>query len=391
MNAETRQFVFSHLHDDVRQLALQKSPAEVDLRCALQQIEARQLLAEKVPSWATNADIEFPPRLSVEQCSSEATARYKSGLLSGSTLVDLTGGMGIDCHFLSQNFATTDYVEREPHLVELATRNFAVLGDKITTHLADSETFLQSMDEVDAIFIDPARRDAVGRKTVSIADCTPNVAALQNLLLQKAKRVLVKLSPMLDIALLQRELRHIKQIHVVATGNECKEVLALLERDFVGEPTIFAVNLPNEPFCFLISEEKNAKIELATSLGRYLYEPNVALMKAGAFRSVAAHYSVRKLHINSHLYTSDELISDFRGRIFQIDNFAPFDKKIGTTLLLGIKKANLAVRNFPLSVAELRKKLHLTDGGEIYLFATTLANGEKVVVKCRKVTMTIDE
>lgn len=386
MNTETRQFVFAHLHDDVRQLALQKSPADVDLRCALQQIEARQLLAEKVPSWAANADIEFPPRLSVEQCSSEATARYKSGLLSGRTLVDLTGGMGIDCHFLSQNFATTDYVEREPHLVDLATRNFSVLGDKITTHLADSEAFLQSMDEVDAIFIDPARRDAGGRKTVSIADCTPNVAALQNLLLQKAKRVLVKLSPMLDIALLQRELQHIKQIHVVAMGNECKEVLALLERDFVGEPTIFAVNLPNEPFRFLISEEKNAHIELATSLGCYLYEPNAALMKAGAFRSVAAHYGVRKLHINSHLYTSDELISDFQGRIFQIEDFAPFDKKIGTTLLADIANANVSVRNFPLSVAELRKKLHLTDGGDVYLFATTMANGGKIVVRCKKLS-----
>ena len=386
MNTATRQFVFAHLHDDVRQLALQKSPADVDLRCALQQIEARQLLTEKVPSWAANADIEFPPRLSVEQCSSEATARYKSGLLSGRTLVDLTGGMGIDCHFLSQNFATTDYVEREPHLVNLATRNFAVLGDKITTHLADSEAFLQSMDEVDAIFIDPARRDAGGRKTVSIADCTPNVAALQTLLLQKAKQVLVKLSPMLDIALLQRELQHIKQIHVVATGNECKEVLALLERDFMGEPTIFAVNLPNEPFSFLISEEKNAKIELTTSLGRYLYEPNAALMKAGAFRSVAAHYGVRKLHINSHLYTSDELNPDFQGRIFQIEDFAPFDKKIGTTLLANVTNANVSVRNFPLSVAELRKKLHLADGGDIYLFATTMANGAKVVVRCKKLS-----
>ncbi len=385
MNDATRQFVFAHQRDDVRALALHGAPDGVDLRYALQQIAARQILTDKVPSWARCPEVEFPPHLSVEQCSSEAAARYKSGLLSGHSLVDLTGGLGVDCHFLSQRFAQTDYVEREPHLAALAAQNFSVLGDKIAVHQADCEAFLPTMPPVDAIYLDPARRDVAGRKTVALADCTPNVADLQELLLEKAQQVLVKLSPMLDIALLVRELRCVKAVHIVATGNECKEVLALLERDFMGEPTIFAVNLPdNEVFAFRLSDEKQAACLWADRLQRYLYEPNAALLKAGAFRSVAVRYNLRKLHINSHLYTSDELLPNFPGRQFEVVGAASFDKKIGKTLLADVAKANLTVRNFPLSVADLRKKLHIAEGGDIYLFATTLADGQRVIVRCRK-------
>ncbi len=385
MNDATRQFVFAHQHDDVRALALHGAPAGVDLRYALQQIEARQILSGKVPSWARCPDVEFPPHLSIEQCSSEAAARYKSRLLSGRQLVDLTGGLGIDCHFLAQRFAQTDYVEREPHLAALAEQNFAVLGDAIRVHCADCEAFLPAMLQVDAIYIDPARRDTTGRKTVSIADCTPNVVALQDLLLEKARQVLVKLSPMLDIALLVRELRYVKAVHVVAVGNECKEILALLERDFAGEPTISAINLPdNEAFEFRLSDEKCAACAWAERVQRYLYEPNAALLKAGAFRSVAVRYNLHKLHINSHLYTSDSRLADFPGRQFEVVGAAPFDKKISKTLLADVEKANLTVRNFPLSVADLRKKLRLTEGGDIYLFATTLSDGQRVIVRCRK-------
>lgn len=385
MNDATRQFVFAHQRDDVRALALHGAPDGVDLRYALQQIAARQILSDKVPSWVRCPEVEFPPHLSVEQCSSEAAARYKSGLLSGRSLVDLTGGLGVDCHFLSQRFAQTDYVEREPNLAALAAQNFAVLGDKIAVHQADCEAFLPTMPSVDAIYLDPARRDVAGRKTVALADCTPNVAALQDLLLEKAQQVLVKLSPMLDIALLVRELRCVKTVHIVAVSNECKEMLALMERDFVGEPTIFAVNLPdNEAFAFRLSDEKQAACLWADRLQRYLYEPNAALLKAGAFRSVAVRYNLHKLHINSHLYTSDEFLPNFPGRQFEIVGVAPFDKKIGKTLLADVAKANLTVRNFPLSVADLRKKLRLTEGGDIYLFATTLADGQRMIVRCRK-------
>ncbi len=385
MNDATRQFVFAHQCDDVRALALRGAPEGVDLRYALQQIEARQILVDKVPSWARCPDVEFPPHLSVEQCSSEAAARYKSGLLSGHSLVDLTGGLGVDCHFLSQRFAQTDYVEREPHLAALAAQNFAVLGDKIRVHQADCEDFLPTMPPVDAIYLDPARRNMAGRKTVALADCTPNVVALQELLLEKAQQVLVKLSPMLDIAQLVRELRCVKAVHIVAVGNECKEILALMARCFVGEPTIFAVNLPdNEAFALRLSDEKQAACLWADSLQHYLYEPNAALLKAGAFRSVAVRYNLRKLHINSHLYTSDEFLPNFPGRQFEVVGTAPFDKKIGKTLLADVAKANLTVRNFPLSVAEVRKKLRLTEGGDIYLFATTLADGQRVIVRCRK-------
>lgn len=390
MDEATRQFVFAHLHDDVRALALRSAPDGVDMRYALQQIEARRILAEKVPTWARHPDVEFPPHLSVEQCSSEAAARYKGGLLSGRSFVDLTGGLGVDCHFVAQRFAQADYVEREPHLAALAERNFAVLGDDIRVHRADCVAFLRAMPEVDAAYIDPARRDAVGRKTVSIADCTPNVVELQDLLLAKARRVLVKLSPMLDIALLLRELRCVKAVHIVAVGNECKEILALLERGFADEPTVFAVNLPDEKaFAFRLSDEKRAACAWAEQVRRYLYEPHAALLKAGAFRSVAARYDLLKLHINSHLYTSDSLRTDFPGRVFEVVGAVPFDKKTGKTLLADTAKANLTVRNFPLSVAELRKKLKLAEGGDIYLFATTLSDGRKVIVRCRKAQVTL--
>lgn len=385
MDSETKQFVFAHLHDDVRLLALRPAPEGIDLRFALQQIEARQILADKVPSWVQHTDVEFPVRLSVEQCSSEAAARYKSGLLSGRSFVDLTGGLGVDCHFFARHFGHVDYVECNPCLAALAERNFAVLNDHICVHNADCETFLRSMPPVDAIYIDPARRDSAGRKTVSIADCTPNVVDLQRLLLEKARQVLVKLSPMLDIAQLRRELRCVKSVHVVAVGNECKETLVLLERDFTGEPTIFAVNLPDGTvFGFCPSDEKCAPCVLSESVSRYLYEPNAALLKAGAFRSVAVRYTLHKLHVSSHLYTSDTLQTDFPGRVFEVLGVAPFDKKTSRVLLTDVTKANLTVRNFPLSVAELRKRLKIAEGGDTYIFATTLANGQKVLVRCRK-------
>ena len=387
MDQLTQQFVEQHLSDDVHVLALKTAPQGVDISTALQQISARQLLAKKVPTWAKNSQLHFPPHLSLEQCSSEETARYKASLVSGNKLVDLTGGMGVDCYFLSQQFQSTAYVEKLPHLVELAKHNFAILNPKVEVYNDDAEAFLKQMPPVDVIYIDPARRDTKGQKTVSIHDCTPDVSLLQQNLLEKAHQVLIKLSPMLDISLALSDLQHVKSVHVVSVGNECKELLFLLERNYTDETTIYAVNLPQKnqtPFAFTFSQEKSLVIDYTTEPISYLYEPHAALLKAGAFKLITAQYEVKKLHINSHLYTSKELIGDFPGRTFKILNWAPFNKQIGKGLLAGMTQANMTVRNFPLSVNELRQKLRLKDGGDFYLFATTLADNQKVLILCEK-------
>ena len=381
---DTRQFIEDHLQDDIRELALKYSNAKVDMALALRQIEARQLLRKKVPSWSDNPDLLFPAHLSVEQCSSEATARYKATLLHGETFADLTGGMGVDCHFISQHFDATDYVEVNQGLCALAENNFNVLGTKITVLNQSTETYLNNCKPVDCFFIDPARRDHYGRKTVSIADCSPNVVELQDQLLQKARRVMVKLSPMLDISKALKELRHVSEVHVVAVANECKELLFIMEQGFEGEPTLTCVNLEtSQPIvsylgCFVAPL-------LATTVLTYLYEPNAALMKAGCFGLLSQRYGVKQLHPNSHLYTSEQLVPDFPGRIFKVDGWAPYNKKTKQTLLAGVEKASIATRNFPLSVAELRKSLKINDGDDTYLFATTIVNDQKVIISTYKI------
>jgi len=387
MDTLTQQFIIANLLEDVRLLALKTAPKGVDLPKALEQISARQLLLKKVPTWAKNKQLEFPPHLSIEQCSSEETARYKASLLSGKTLVDLTGGMGVDCYFMSQTFEHTFYVEQMPNLVELAEHNFKILNSNIIVNQGDSELFLDDMNPVDAIFIDPARRDMNGRKTVSIHDCTPDIAQLQTILLIKAKQVLIKLSPMLDIALALKELKQVKAVYVIAVGNECKELLFLLERDYVDETMIYSINLPHDkvPLSYNLSEEKVLKINYSSTILAYLYEPNAAILKAGAFKTITTEYAIEKLQINSHLYTSNQLIKDFPGRTFKVQKWAPFNNKISKTLLAGITNANITTRNFPLSVSDLRKKLKLKDGGDIYIFATTLVDNQKVLAVCQKV------
>ena len=375
---DTKQFIADHLHDDVSELALKYRNAKVDMALALRQIEARQLLRKKVPSWSDNEELLFPVRLSIEQCSSEATARYKASLMHGVSFADLTGGLGVDCYFISQNFQHSDYVEMNPELCELAKHNLA--GPII--HNEAAEDFLQSCDPLDCIFIDPARRDVHGRKVVCVADCNPNVVELQDLMFQKAQKVMIKLSPMLDISQALKELRHIKEIHVVAVENECKELLFILEPNYSGEPIITCVNLESQQpsVTFTLEEERVATLQLAKEVEHYLYEPNAALMKGGCYRLLSQHFGVQKLHRNSHLYTSDLLIPDFPGRIFEVDDWAVYGKK-AQALLDGVNKASIAVRNFPMTVAEIRKKLKIADGDQVYLFATTLSDEQKILIK----------
>lgn len=378
---DTKQFIADHLHDDVSELALKYRNAKVDLTLALRQIEARQLLRKKVPSWSDNDELLFPARLSIEQCSSEATARYKASLLHGESFADLTGGLGVDCFFISQNFQHSDYVEMNPELCELAKHNLT--GPVI--HNSSAEDYLHFCDPLDCLFIDPARRDVHGRKMVRVADCTPNVVELQDLMLQKAKRVMIKLSPMLDISQALKELRHVKEIHVVAVENECKELLFILEPNFEGESVITCVNLESQQpsVTFSFEEERVATLQLAQEPSHYLYEPNAALMKGGCYRLLTQRFGVEKLHRNSHLYTSDQLVPDFPGRIFEVDGWAVYGKK-SSALLEGIDKASIAVRNFPMTVAEIRKKLKITDGDQVYLFATTLSDDRRVIITTKK-------
>ncbi len=386
LNESTKQFIRENLNADVPTLALKKASVGTDFSLALRQIAARQLLRKKVPEWSENEDLLFPAHLSIEQCSSEATAQCKANLLKGNAFADLTGGLGIDTYYISQHFRQTDYVERQEELCELARHNFSVLNTKIEVHNEKAEDYINHCEPKDCIFIDPARRDEHGRKTVSIADCTPNVADLQDLLLQKAEKVMVKLSPMLDISKALEELHHVKELHVVAVANECKELDFILERGYQGEIQFVCVNLLTEQpeVRFTMEEERNSSGKLAESVLKYLYEPNPAVMKAGCFKLLTQRFDVFKLHKNSNLYTSEDLISDFPGRIFEVEGWAPYNKKVKQTLLQNVDKASIAVRNFPLSVAELRKALKIGDGDAIYLFATTLKGEQKIIVKTKK-------
>ncbi len=399
MNTATRDFIESHLKDDVRQLALQKFPDDVDKALVLNQIEARQLLSKKVPSWASNPDLLFPRHLSIEQCSSELTAKYKASIIEGGdTFVDLTGGLGVDSYFLSEKFKTSYYVENQKELCDLAKHNFGVLGRKIKVVNDDSESFLSNNKGFDLIFIDPARRDVYNRKMVSLHDCSPDVIDLQNILLKNAKNVLIKASPMLDISLITNELQNISEIHIVSVKNECKEILIKIEPGFDGEIKYFCVNLQNDTvistavkrsgeisFEFSESSENSAVSTFAPTIKRYLYEPNASLMKSGAFKLISQRFAIEKLHVNSHLYTSDNLISDFPGRVFEVVGFAPFNKKIKKELLNNITKASVATRNFPLSANELRKSLNLKESDKNFVFGTTLIGEKKVVILCKKI------
>ena len=446
MNHElTKDFINAHLNDDVNKLALSKFPDDIDKQFVIRQIQARQLLKKKLPSWSENDELLFPKRLSLEQCSSELTAKYKKTISRKDAktqsrdasmapaikhidtslhriLVDLTGGMGVDTSFLSDNFDETIYVESQAELCELAEHNFKVLKKNIKVVNAKAEDFLTQCGEVDCIYLDPARRDEYGRKMVSLHDCSPDVAELQDLLFEKTNTVIVKLSPMLDIDIIKKELKNIKEIHVVAVKNECKEVLVKSTRQRDNETTsrdasmipaikridtsdeneairrlyISAIDLKeNWKFSFTEDEEQNAIPTFADEIGKYLYEPGVACMKAAPFRLLSQRFNIKKLHRNSHLYTSDELVTDFPGRTFEVIATIPFDKKAKKAILETQRlratetqsdehsttlKVSIAVRNFPLSAEELRKHLGFKDGDDFYIFGTTMKGEKKMLV-----------
>ena len=390
LSLETLSFIEENARADVRSLALQaKKYPQVDMAMAVVQIAGRQIAEAKVPSWYRTEGLLYPKHLSMEQCSSEATAIYKAGLVEGDTFADLTGGFGIDCSFLSRKFKQADYVERQTELCDLALHNFPLLGLNIGVHNEDGVEYLKQMHPVDVLFLDPARRDGHGGKTVAISDCEPDVSALEDLLVEKAKKVMVKLSPMLDLSLALKALKYVREVHIVSVNNECKELLLLLEKSTDSlEIVIHCEQITStgehQHYAFTQEQERTSDCPLSAEVGDYLYEPNASILKAGAYRSLTQTYPVNKLHASSHLYTSPYYIEDFPGRRFQVEAVSGFGKKELKTLLQGLEKANLTIRNFPSSVAELRKRLKLKEGGECYLFATTLSDESKVIIKCRK-------
>ena len=388
IDPHTQAFIREHATDDVRTLALQAARyPQVDMRVAATQIEGRRIAAVKLPAWAATEGLVYPVRLSMEQCSSEVTARYKASLIHGQRLADLTGGFGIDCSYMSDRFAATTYIERNEELCRIATHNFALLGKSITVLHGNSTELLAALPPQDWLFVDPARRDGIGNKVVALADCEPNVSHLESQLLHKAPHVMIKCSPMLDISQALRELRSVSEVHVVSVSNECKELLLILAATATHEPTIYTVNFHGatvQSFHYTAADEAAAQCTYTATVGRYLYEPNSSLMKAGCFRLPAQRWGLKKLHPNTHLYTSDTLVPDFPGRIFQVISTDGFGKNELKRLSSEVKKANLAVRNFPERPEVLRKRLKLSDGGDIYLFATTLHDERRVIVRCLK-------
>ena len=388
MNDKTRDFIEQNLDADIRQLALKGCrDKDVDLDAAIRQIAGRQTARRKLPSLAALDGILYPPHLNMEQCSSEQTARYKAGICSSrpssKTLVDLTGGFGVDFAFMSETFDEATYVERNSELFAISSANMKILAPKAKCLNEDGLEVLHRLDHVSMIFMDPARRDHHGARTYGISDCTPNVLEIKDELLQKADVVMLKLSPMLDWHKAISDLgeQYIKEVHIVSVQNECKELLIVMQQQPAEPPTVYCVN-DDSVFSYHPSSISSNHISHHSSL-IYLYEPNASIMKAGCFAEIEQAFEVSQLAPNSHLFASDQAIADFPGRKFRISAVTSMNKQELKQALKDIRQANIAIRNFPMSVADLRKRLKLSEGGNDYIFATTLTEGKKVLIICQ--------
>jgi hypothetical protein len=390
MNEQTQRFIRENANKDIRTLALSGSKyPDVDMPFALDQIAGRQTARKKIPRWADIDDVVYPPHLSMEQCSSEQTALYKASMVEGETLVDLTGGFGVDFSFMSCGFKKSIYVERQKHLCEIADSNFGVL--KLTganVVCGDGVEYLETLGHVSWIYLDPARRNEHGGKTYAISDCMPDVTEIKDLLLAKADKVMVKLSPMLDWRKAVADLGNcVSEVHIVSVDNECKELLLIMQRE-AAELKVVCVN-NDEVFVFGSSDDtfrssgvKEWRSDATEST--YLYEPNASIMKAGCFAELERAFGARQVERNSHLFVSEHFIEDFPGRKFRVEKVTTLNKKDIKNALDGIVKANITVRNFPMSVEQLRKRLKIKEGGSDYIFATTLMDKSHVLLLCSR-------
>lgn len=384
---EETDIIRQHLNDDVYALSAKDGwYGNSDKKWLLQQIQSRQKAKSKLPSWYGNFDLLFPPPVSVEQASSELTASYKAALVEGGTLVDATGGMGVDSSFFARRFQRVVYMEMQPNLVELARHNFAALGLPNVEARLNPDGSIGHLPDGDCVFLDPSRREA-GRRVFLIEDCSPDLIDWWPQLTARYATVLVKLSPMYDITSAVRALAGIAEIHVVAVAGEVKELL-LASKKAPAPLTVTCADLARDGAVRKATfpyDQRNRSIGFATEVGKYLYEPAAPLLKAELMNAEAARCGLEKLHPHSHLYTSDELVSDFFGRIFEVEAAFGMGKADLKTGLQGVTNADITVRNFPLREAELRKRLRLGAGGGTTLFATTLGN-KHLLIRTHKIT-----
>ncbi len=397
----TAEFIREYRERDIRQLALQANRfPDVDMPYALDQIQGWQIARRKLPKWAACDGVIFPPHLSMEQCSSEPTAQYKLNLAMewaervghASRMTDLTGGFGVDFSFTSCAFTSATYVERSEQLCHIVEHNLPLLGlNNATVVCADAVEYLSTVEPQTMLFLDPARRDEHGAKTVMLADCTPDVVQLLPKLLEKSRFTMLKLSPMLDWHKAVDDLQGtVREVHIVSVGGECKELLLVLSKVVESELKVYCADLStasDTSSLFVYTPGSSAPVsnsKLKTQNSKFLHEPNASIMKAGCFDELAAAYGVSPVSRNSHLFLSDEPIEDFPGRSFVVERVTTMNKGELRKALVGIEKANIATRNFPLTVAELRKRLKIKDGGDVYIFAATTAEGEHLLLISRK-------
>lgn len=386
LQPEVQQFIIENTGRPATQLALQKNPfTGIEWPEIINQVAAREKAKDKLPTWFGTQNIIYPSKVSVEQTSSETAARYKSRLVSGESLIDLTGGFGIDDYYFSKQLREVVHCEMNRELSAIAAHNFRMLGaDNIQTVPGDSLDALKTLDrQWDWIYIDPSRRSDAKGKVFMLKDCLPNVPELLDTYFTYTSNILIKTAPILDLTAGLSELHSVKAIHIVAVNNEVKELLWLLEKSFNDAPVLHAVSLHRDSediFITPIEDKADAPYSLPQ---KYLYEPNSAIMKSGRFNAVAATYRLNKLHKHSQLYTSDELV-DFPGRRFEIKQVLPYQKAEMKQFAEG-KKMNVTVRNFPVSVEELRKKWKIKDGGDVYTFFTTDRQNGKIVLLCAKI------
>ena len=387
-------FIQAHLSDDPDRLLLSASRyPEIDMPFVVAQITARRQIKEKLPTWYQQEQLLFPAKIAAEQCSSEQTALYKQQLVTEEdTLCDLTGGLGIDSYYFSRRVKQVYYIERFPSYCEVARANMATLRARNVAVLeGDSTQWLDQLPAIDVFYVDPARRGEGNKRMFALSDCEPDLTQLLPRLLAKAPRVIAKLSPMADLRQTLALLPTTQAIHILSVKNECKELLFVIGREpRESAVPIHCVHLTKQAAsdeCFVCSleAEQQAASHLATTLRRYLYEPNASVLKAGAFKQVACQFPVEKLQVSSHLYTSDHYLDRFPGRRFEVDEVIPFHSKSCKQLAGQSLQANVTTRNFPLTVEALRKKCRIREGGDIYLFATTGPKEEKLLIRTHKV------
>lgn len=387
LNTVNQEFINNNLNSSTIDLLLKKhKDLQIEIKELVEQIEAKKRCKKKLPTWFKTHKIFYPNKLNIEQTSSEITAKFKVSLISGDSIIDLTGGFGVDAFYFSKKFKKVIHCEINNELSDIVKYNCKQLKvNNIETVATDGISYLKNThSNFDWIYVDPSRRHDCKGKVFYLKDCLPNVPEHLELIFKHSNNILIKTSPLLDLSVGIKELKYVKAIYIVAVNNEVKELLWILQKDKEkSDITVSTANFKKnkiESFNFNLNSETS--VQSTYSLPQtYLYEPNVAILKSGAFNSISNRLNLKKLHKNSHLYTSDSII-EFPGRTFKIENILSYNKK--DLIKTGITNANITTRNFPNSVEAIRKKLGLKDGGNKYIFATTNIKNQLILIICNK-------